>query len=47
MSYEKPMVQELGDAMELTQGKGEDSLDQFACPTFKPPIEGDIWLDEE
>jgi hypothetical protein len=45
MPYEKPMVFELGDALDLTQVSAGDSTDACGCPAPKPPE--DNWLDEE
>ena len=46
MSYEKPMVHELGDALDLTQVSAGDSTDACGCPAPKPPLE-DFLLDED
>jgi hypothetical protein len=46
MSYEKPLVQELGEAIELTRNNGGDCTDACGCPAPKP-TEDAISMDEE
>jgi hypothetical protein len=46
MSYEKPMVRELGEALDLTLGSSGECTDACGCPAPKPTDDA-IALDDE
>jgi hypothetical protein len=46
MSYEKPDVQELGEALDLTLGSSGECTDACGCPAPKPTDES-ISMDED